>query len=161
MGLRHLHIVQDDGTRQRGALAEGRPVVDDGRAWRIALGNRIPGTAFRIEGDDRHQMGEQRTGGIECLAVDDNVVAGIGELRLEIRRPLNEPRPQGRIKRTGSVYANRVPCPERKKAPRHFCLRGFVNFGCGDLSARRLVDCNLNRAGERSSIPISLKTRPA
>ena len=57
----------------------------------VRIEERRDGPAGRplgIEGDDRHEMGQQRPGGVEFLAAHDHVVAVIGEPGLEIGRPL-------------------------------------------------------------------------
>ena len=88
IGLGHLDLVDQHGAAGGGALAEAGPVVDHGQARCVALGDRIPGAPFVIEGDDRHQVGEQRAGRVELAPGDQHVVAVIGEAGVELGRAL-------------------------------------------------------------------------
>lgn len=63
-------------------------------------------------------MGEQRAAGIEFLAIDDDMVAGVDELRLEVGRPL------------GAEFGERVAEP-----------RAGQNFGEEQLLLGLIRDC--------------------
>ena len=85
--LGHLHIFQDHCSARSRALPEARPVVDDGKSRRVAIGDGVPGAALVIERDDWNEVGEQRAGRIEFAAVHDHVVARVGEFGFEVGGP--------------------------------------------------------------------------
>ena len=84
MRLRHDDILEQDGAAECRALAETRPIVDHREAGRVAVSDGIPGATFVIERHDGNEMCKQCAGGIELLAVDDDVIAGVGEFCLKI-----------------------------------------------------------------------------
>ena len=84
MALRHPHVIDQRGAAERRPLTEARPIVDHGEAGRIAVGDRIPGAALIVQGNDGDEMSEQRAGRIEFFAGHDHMVTLVNKGRLEI-----------------------------------------------------------------------------
>ena len=80
IGLRHLDLV--DQHRAAGRWCAGRSSTSRrsrSGPVRRARRSRTRRAACVIDGDDRHEMGEQRAGRVELAAGDQHVVAVIGE----------------------------------------------------------------------------------
>lgn len=96
---RNMDIVERDRAARRGALAEGRPVIDDGEALALAIGNGDHDVIILIERHDRHQMREERPRRVEFpaghavagAALDDARLEGLDILAVELREGIAEP----------------------------------------------------------------------
>ena len=67
--------IDQNGTASGRPLAEARPVVDHSQSRRVARGDRDVRFTVGVGGRDRNVVREQRTRGVELLAVDTVAVA--------------------------------------------------------------------------------------
>src|SRR5450830_1101671 len=79
----HLHAVEGHAAAGGGALAEAVPTVDDREARRIALDEGNKGVALFVGAHGGHDMGEQRPGAVELLAIDLGVISVYANLGVE------------------------------------------------------------------------------
>ena len=74
-----LHVLEKNGAAEGRTLAEARPVAGHREARGVPLRDRIPGRSLAIQGHDRDKVSEQRSAGLELLAVHNHMAPGVGE----------------------------------------------------------------------------------
>jgi hypothetical protein len=79
----HGYAIEGHAAAGGGALTEAVPAVDNGEAWRIAFNQGNKRLAVLVIANGGHQMGEQRTGAVELLAIDLRGVAVKTDLGIE------------------------------------------------------------------------------